>query len=75
MFNLGAKTCFAQSRAPNDQKRVSWALKSRALLRILGQDEIRRNIETKAKLSDAEGLPRLGLKQRGPKEKNCKSEQ
>lgn len=39
--------------------------KGRPLIRILRQDETRMDIECKAKLPDAEGLPGFGLNPRG----------
>jgi len=73
MLNLGAKTCFAQSRAPNDQKRISWALKGRTLIGMLRKHETRRDIEREAKLADTERLPAFGLKPRGAKQENDKA--
>ncbi|MER8634490.1 hypothetical protein NKI77_33380 [Mesorhizobium opportunistum] len=61
MRDLGTKAGFAQSRAPNGQKRISWALKSRSVARLLRQHETGRDIEREAKLPDTEGLPSFGL--------------
>ncbi|MER8446533.1 hypothetical protein NKH52_25415 [Mesorhizobium sp. M1066] len=56
MLDLGAKTGFAQSRAPNDQKRIPWAPKGRPLMRMLRQGEAWRDIECEAKLRIPKGF-------------------
>lgn len=70
MLDLGPKAGSSKSGAPHGKKRVLFALECSTLIRILGEDETRRNIECEAQLPDPKRLPLLGLKRGGAKKKS-----